>query len=244
MIERTDNMEEENQKKPNLYKRFLNSKAFYPVMLCLIAALCVSIWAVNSSNKSVTQTTTAVYSQANKVVTDVADERTQTQTVSTAATSTTAEPTTYAYQANQPYKGNYSMPIADGKVIKDYSDGTLVQSKTMGDYRVHNGIDISAKKGAKVIAINSGCVEDVYTDAFWGVVAVVNHGGGITAKYCGLESKSTVSKGTLLEKGQQIGVLSVVPCEQKDDTHLHLEIMVDDEVADPLLVMNKTNSAE
>lgn len=242
MTERTDNMEDNKEKKPNLYKRFLNSKAFYPVMLCLIAALCVSIWAVNRSNAAVKQTTTIAYSQANRVVTDIADDRTQSST-SASSTSASTQPSTYAYQANQPYKGDYVMPV-DGKIIKDYSNGTLVQSKTMGDYRVHSGVDIAADKGSAVKAINSGIVEDVYTDAFWGVVAVINHGGGMTAKYCGLESKTAVKKGTLVSKGQKIGVLSVVPCEQKDDSHIHLEITVEDELADPLLAMNKTNTNE
>lgn len=236
-------MEENNKEKQGAYKKFVNSKAFYPVMLCLIAALCVSIWAVNKSTKSITDTTTIAYSRAaNKVVTNIADERTTTLKADNEPETT--EPSTYQYEANRPYKGDYVMPIDGAKITKDYSNGTLVQSKTMGDYRVHSGIDFGAKAGSKVVAINSGVVEDVYTDAFWGVVAVVNHGGGMKAKYCGLENKSAVKKGTMLKKGEQIGVLSTVPCEQKDDSHLHLEITVDDLAADPLLVMNKTNSAE
>ena len=114
----------------------------------------------------------------------------------------------------------------------------------MGDFRTHAGTDFYAAKGSDVMAVNSGKVIDTFTDAFWGTVIMIDHGNGVVAKYCGLDSKSLVSKGTVVNKGDKIGVLSVIPCEQKDPPHLHLEITVNGETADPMMVMNKTNSAE
>ncbi len=240
-------MEENNgnqEKSVSLYSRFYNSRAFYPIMLTIIAGLCVSVWAVSRSrNKPVENTTTTAYEQAARVVTDVADERTESVKLTSEPT-TKKITTTYAYEANKPYEGDYLMPVAKGKISKDYSNGALVESKTMGDFRVHNGSDFSGKEGESVIAINSGIVEDVYTDAFWGVVLVINHGGGMKAKYCGLTSGSTAAKNTVVAKGDIIGKIGTIPCEKKDGTHIHLEITVDKETVDPLIAMNKINSNE
>ena len=46
----------------------------------------------------------------------------------------------------------------------------MVESKTMGDWRVHNGIDFAAKKGDAVKAISAGTVLSVENDSMWGWV--------------------------------------------------------------------------
>ena len=221
----------------------MNSKAFYPVTLSLIAALCVSIWAVNRSNKIFE--TTIPFSQSSITAGDFLDGPTTAVQNTTAKKeqSTSEQATTYQYQANAAYKGKWVMPI-NGEIGKDYSAGTLVKSATMGDYRVHNGIDIKAAEGTAVLAANSGKVLEIYTDAFWGTTVVIDHGGSVTAKYSGLASETKVSAGQIIEKGAQIGTLAKVPCEQKDESHLHFEISVNEEVQDPIAVMNMTNSKE
>ena len=44
----------------------------------------------------------------------------------------------------------YYCPVK-GEIIKNYSMDALVFSQTMGDYRVHSGIDIAAEEGTPVI---------------------------------------------------------------------------------------------
>lgn len=235
----------EQEKKPSLYKRFMASKVFYPVTLSLIAALCVSIWAINRSNKLMM--TTTPLSQNSYTVGDFPDELTTAVQNTTAKKNeekeTTTEKTTYAYESNEAYKGEWLMP-ANGDIGKDYSAGKLVKSATMGDYRVHDGIDIIAKKGTQVNAVNAGKVVDVYNDAFWGAVVVIDHGGDVLAKYCGLATETKVEKGQVVEKGAALGVLAQVPCEQKDESHLHFEMQVKGETKDPLAVMNMLNNKE
>ena len=150
------------QEKSTLYKRFMNSKVFYPVTLSLIAALCVSIWAINRSNKLM-MTTTPI-SQNTVTAGDYLGEPTTAVQNTTAKKqqkqTTSQEATTYAYETNKANHGEWLLPV-NGKIGKDYSAGKLVKSATMGDYRVHDGIDIIAQKGTKVRAANSGKVLDI-----------------------------------------------------------------------------------
>ena len=237
-------MENTGENKLSLYKRFMNSKAFYPVVLGLIAALCVSIWAINRSNRLMM--TTSPISQNTVTAGDFLDEPTTAIQNTTAKSSTTAAQTqkpTYAYESNRAGKGKWVMPVG-GNLGKDYSAGTLVKSATMGDWRVHDGIDIIAKKGTQIHAVNSGKVLEVYNDAFWGTVVVIDHGGEVTAKYCGLGTETKLNVGDVVEKGAVLGSLATVPCEQKDESHLHFEVKVAGEVQDPIAVMNMQNEKE
>ena len=54
----------------------------------------------------------------------------------------------------------------------------------------------------------------------------------------------SAEKGQVVEKGAALGVLAQVPCEQKDESHLHFEMQVKGETKDPLAVMNMLNNKE
>ena len=140
---------------------------------------------------------------------------------------------------NAPYTGKFTLPFGT-TIAKDYSDGEMVKSVTMGDWRVHNGVDFAGNPEATVLSIQSGTVKKVSNDPLWGVVVVVDHGQGVTARYCGLSEGSTPKEGQWLGQGEAIGVIAEVPCESAEGTHLHLEITVGGKPADPLAVMNRS----
>ncbi len=141
---------------------------------------------------------------------------------------------------NLPFTGSFALPLGT-EILKDYSDGEMVSSKTMGDWRVHNGIDFTGLDSADVFAIQAGKVTDVYDDAMWGIVAEIDLGNTMTAKYCGLKSGTTVKKGDTVKKGEVIGKLGTIPIEQADGPHLHLEITVNGVIVDPLAAMNRAS---
>jgi len=116
----------------------------------------------------------------------------------------------------------------------------MVKSATMGDWRVHNGVDFGGEPEQEVLAIQSGKVKSVKPDPLWGTVVTIDHGSGVVARYCGLSQEGVVEEGRAVEQGEPIGVIAQVPCESAEDPHLHLEITVNGKVADPLAVMNKT----
>lgn len=163
---------------------------------------------------------------------------TVTQTApTTSAPTSTAEETT-ASKDSLPFTGSFALPLGT-EILKDYSDGEMVSSKTMGDWRVHNGIDFTGSDGCEIFAIQNGTVTAVYEDELWGTVVEIDHGNEMLAKYCGLQKGSTVQKGDTVKKGETIAKLGTVPVEEADGSHLHLEITVNGTVVDPLAAMNR-----
>lgn len=148
---------------------------------------------------------------------------------------TVAEETT---QNNLPYSGSFILPMGT-QIIKDYSNGEMVKNETMGDWRVHNGVDFGGTAGNTVSAVADGTVIKVYSDSFWGTVAEVDHGNGMTVRYCGLKESSCAPQGTELRQGDKVGTLGHIPIETVDGEHLHLEVMIDGKYVDPLAALNK-----
>ena len=137
-----------------------------------------------------------------------------------------------------PYSGEFAMPLGT-TIIKDYSNGDMVYSKTMQDWRVHSGIDFGDNRGSSVVAIQDGSVIGVESDELWGTVVTIDHGNGLVARYCGLAPESTPETGHKVEMHEIIGTLGEIPVEKADGPHLHFEIILNGETVDPLKVMNK-----
>ena len=129
-------------------------------------------------------------------------------------------------------KSALRMPVA-GSVGKNFSDKTLQYSKTYGDMRLHLGIDLQAKEGQDVVSATNGTVKDIYDDELWGKTVVIDHGFGVTARYCGLKNV-TVSKGEKIGVGIKIGVVGTVPCEREDPSHIHIAIIKDGKYVSPV----------
>lgn len=236
-----------NDYKPNK-KRFFGSKVFYIILAACVCAAGVIAWntvrtTLKSQNNETTVTeeslidwnnftdrTVTDEENANVQVTGIPDDRDKTDAAENEEVTKKDE--------NTPYVGKFTMPMGT-KILKDYSNGEMVYSKTMGDWRVHGGIDFSGKVGQEVIAIQDGTVQNVTTDEFWGTVVTVKHGNGLVARYCGLSEGSTIKKGNEVGAGERIGLLGEIPVEIGDGYHLHLEISVNDEIVDPLAAMNK-----
>ncbi|MBQ6268400.1 MAG: M23 family metallopeptidase [Clostridia bacterium] len=160
--------------------------------------------------------------------TDVADPR-ETEAAATVA-------------PNKPYSGDFQLPMGSD-IHKPFSGDEPVYSETMGDWRVHNGTDFAGSVGNDVHAVAAGRVQRVYDDSFWGTVMEIDHGNGLTLRYCGLQSGSCLPEGSTVEKGARIAALGHIPIEMETD-HLHLEALIDGEYVDPLAALNKGNTAE
>lgn len=150
----------------------------------------------------------------------------------------TFETTTGKIEENKPYSGKFILPMGND-IIKDFSAGEMVYSETMGDWRVHNGIDFGGSAGNDVLAVSNGKIFKVYDDSFWGTVAEIDHGNGMIVRYCGLKSGSVLPEGGSVKQGEKIGTLGHIPVEITDSDHLHLEVLIDGETVDPLEALNK-----
>lgn len=145
------------------------------------------------------------------------------------------EPETVSYDV-------YAKP-AEGYIDKEYSDTDLIYSVTMGDYRTHNGVDITGDPGSAVKAINSGIISNIYYDEFYGHTIEIDHGNGLVAYYMNLsESKPNGIKiGAKVSHGQTIGGIgNSAVIESAEVSHLHLSIRVNGELVDPRLVLRGT----
>lgn len=136
--------------------------------------------------------------------------------------------------------GSILYPSENKNVLKSYSGDNPVFSKTFNDWRVHNGADFALEKGSKVKAITNGEVKNIFEDQILGFTVEVEHEGGFTAYYSGLDQNVLVKLSDKLESGQEIGVIDKIPGESEDGYHLHLSIKKADKFIDPMKILGKS----
>lgn len=112
-----------------------------------------------------------------------------------------------------------------------FSGDALVFSETMQDWRAHTGVDIPGKEGDAVKACAAGIVKEVSGEGLYGLTVVVSH-GELTVSYCGLDTVN-VKKGDSVPIGGTLGTLGTIPCEEKEESHLHLEVSRSGKRIDP-----------
>ena len=130
---------------------------------------------------------------------------------------------------------SFVKPI-QGEVINKFAKESLIYSETLGEWIVHNGIDIKADKTTVVKASEEGTVKYIKNDPRYGLTIVIEHNNGYKTVYSNLLSTEFVVEGEKVEKEQAIGTVGATATfEILDDPHLHFEIIKDDEYLDPEL---------
>lgn len=135
-----------------------------------------------------------------------------------------------------------SLP-AEGTLGKEHDPTVQVFSNTLGEWRVHLGIDIMTEAAAPVYAAAKGKVKQIADDPLWGKCIWIEHDGDAVSVYRGLDDTlaegikigAKVSEGTLLGAVGEGGVL-----ELAEEPHLHFEMKVAGEDADPLEYFSKS----
>ena len=127
-----------------------------------------------------------------------------------------------------------------GKVVAAFSVDQLVYSETMGDWRTHDGIDISAQAGTKVLAASAGTVLAVEDDALMGTTVTLRHSGGYQTTYACLQATPAVEQGDTVTAGQVIGAVgTTAAAESAQGPHLHFSVTKDGDAVDPEEYLNK-----
>ena len=125
------------------------------------------------------------------------------------------------------------LPV-EGEIITDFTKDTLIYSKTLEEWRSHNGIDIKANEGSKVKAPLDGIVKDVYEDELWGIVIVIDHGDGLETKLTNLGTKEMVKPGLKVNRGDHISTIGkTADIEMELEPHIHYEIRKNGKIIDP-----------
>ena len=129
-----------------------------------------------------------------------------------------------------------TQPVS-GRVLNSYSGDELVYSKTLGDWRTHNGVDYACAQDAQVCAPAAGKVTAVDTDSRWGSVVCIEDSAGHLWRVCGT-ADPTVQTGDEVSAGQILGRAGSIPNECAEETHIHLEVLQGEQYLDPAKLLN------
>ncbi|MDR0738843.1 MAG: M23 family metallopeptidase [Oscillospiraceae bacterium] len=135
----------------------------------------------------------------------------------------------------KPDDGLVDYPVSKN-VIKPFSDAPI-HSKTMLDWRTHNGIDLEAEKASDVKTIANGKVRSISKDEIMGITVVIEHPNGVLAYYSGLDENTDLKEGSQVKLGQKIGTVGVIPSESEDKSHIHLGIQKDGKWINPIDIL-------
>lgn len=222
-----DNMHFERPKKKNFWEK----QGFYVAIAVCLLAVGASSWIAvqriggnellgESSSVTLSSPTAVDHKVSDVPYTEPSEPDSSSAPISSAPSSSTVSSETASETEASPF---FVLPVG-GNIMKDFDSDNLQYSETYKDWRLHLGIDIAAEQGTPVLAAADGTVTEVREDALLGTVAVIDHGDGIIASYCGLNKSPSVKQGDKVEAGNQIGVIDTIPSESVEASHLHFSI--------------------
>ncbi|MBR5529723.1 MAG: M23 family metallopeptidase [Oscillospiraceae bacterium] len=214
----------------NKFSKFVNGKGYYIALILFAVAIGVSGFLYYRSadadepqmQQPSAQTDTQKENGVEAVATEPADQT----------------PTT---QPTQPAKkpAKTTNPLA-GQTVATYSMEALAYNATTRDWRVHNGVDIAAEAGTKVLAAAEGKVYAVFEDDTMGMTVVIDHSGGYMTRYSSLAKEVSVKVGDTVSVGQTIGeVGNTALLETAIGDHLHFSVSCNGELIDPATFLPK-----
>lgn len=138
-------------------------------------------------------------------------------------------------------EGGSAAPAAtqpfSGRVLNAYSGDELVYSKTLGDWRTHNGVDYACKQGEEVCAPVAGKVISAGADGNWGSVVELEDSTGRLWRICGA-ADPRVKAGDTVTAGQALAKVGSIGCECSEESHIHLEVKQGEQYLDPAKELN------
>lgn len=129
----------------------------------------------------------------------------------------------------------FEKPV-EGKILKEFAKENLVFSNTLNEWTTHSGIDISADKTTIVKSAYEGTVEAIKNDPRYGLTVIIAHQDGYKTIYSNLLTAEFVAEGEKISTGQTIGTVgNTATFEIADESHLHFEILKDNNQVDPTI---------
>lgn len=145
-----------------------------------------------------------------------------------------AKPTTEAGKAGSAKPSSTAAIMARPVTGQTLVCNEWVYSPSFGDWRFHSGLDLGAEKGTPVKAVLDGTVISIKDDPAYGRTVQIDHGGGITAVYAGLEDVP-VATGERVARNQVIGRIGEPGILEADmGPHLHFEVRRNGSPENPL----------
>jgi murein DD-endopeptidase MepM/ murein hydrolase activator NlpD len=119
-------------------------------------------------------------------------------------------------------------PVQEGFISSYFGDRA---DPFTGYLAVHKGLDFAAPEGTHVNSVAAGLVTFAGERAGYGLMVEVNHGNGMTTRYCHNE-KLLVSSGEMIRKGQDLALIGSTG--HSTGPHLHFEVLKNGVQVDPL----------
>jgi murein DD-endopeptidase MepM/ murein hydrolase activator NlpD len=119
-------------------------------------------------------------------------------------------------------------PVQEGFISSYFGDRA---DPFTGYLAVHKGLDFAAPEGTHVNSVAAGLVTFAGERAGYGLTVEVNHGNGMTTRYCHNE-KLLVSSGEMIRKGQDLALIGSTG--HSTGPHLHFEVLKNGVQVDPL----------
>ena len=206
------------------YHRFFSGKGYYIALILCAAAIGISGYVYYNSTADAEPDpgldTPVIATDAGQVSVNKPAKPTESTQPTDAAAPTVGKMTTCA-------------PV-EGEVLAEYAMECLAYNQTTRDWRVHNGVDIAAEAGTKVVAAADGQVYTVYEDDQMGHTVVIRHDNGYVTKYSSLSGDIKVTPGETVTMGQTIGTVGTTALmETALGDHVHFSVTCDGEAVDP-----------
>lgn len=132
---------------------------------------------------------------------------------------------------------SFALPVSAGALGTEYSEDAPVFSTTLGEWRLHLGIDILTDEEAPVFAAEDGIITGIYKDARFGYTIEISHSNDHKTVYSNLKNETLVSLevGDEVAKGDRIGTVGdSAMSEIAEEPHLHFELFVGNEPKNPM----------
>lgn len=223
--------------KSNKFTRMWKEKGYYIILsLCIVAVGVSGYFFITGAREEQASLSVPV------TVEKPADEKTPVTTTTPAEEKTTEQPkpeqSAPASAETELTDASAEEPLAvmpvNGSVTQDYAMDHLTYHATTQDWRVHNGVDLSAAVGSTVKAARAGTVTAVYEDEYYGTTVVIQHDNGYTSHSCNLAAETQVAAGDLVAAGDVIGTIGQTALiETAEEPHLHFEVYQNGEPVDP-----------
>ena len=222
--------------KHNKPKRGSNNRFFYIALsVCAVAVAGVAVATFSSPTADIKEPaspTAPPSSSTSRYTTSSTTKPTAKPT-----SKPTAKPTDSVDVAVNPSE-LFVLPLSN-EVSHSFSGETLVYSKTMKDWRTHNGVDFVGEKGQTVKAATDATIGSITTDPLWGDVIELKLGADTVLRYCGAKAATDLKVGDKVEVGQAIATLTEIPCEAEEVTHLHVEVLNKGKYIDPVALIGR-----
>ncbi len=126
-------------------------------------------------------------------------------------------------------------PVKKGWVTSSYGWRT---DPFTGIRTFHNGVDFTAKRGAKVFAVASGLVIWASSDGGYGKLVAIDHGDGYVTRYAH-NKDLMVTVGDRVNKGDAIAHMGSTG--HSTGTHVHFEVVQNGRKINPLKFIHKAS---